>query len=83
LEGLEARGQDDEVVFCFALAFDLDAFFGEAGDFAGFKGDVGLGEGGEVVIGYDDAFAADGVFGGQFVPTVDMISRLNDNRVGR
>lgn len=35
------------------------------GDLGGFEGDVGPGEGGVVVVAYDDSFAAEGVVGGE------------------
>jgi hypothetical protein len=67
LDGAEAGRTDDEVVFSLDTV-DLDALLCDLGYLAGFERNVGLVEGGEVVVADNNTFAADGIVRGQLFP---------------
>lgn len=67
-DGAKAGRADDQVILCLD-AIDLDAFLGDLGDFAGLERDIRLIENWEIVIGDNDALAADGIFGSEFLPS--------------
>ena len=72
----ETRCKDNGVVLVMRAVFELDAGFRDTTDFVALKGCLGAGNGGVIIVGYDDALATWTVVWGEFRPEVGLVGDL-------